>query len=46
MLDIPEMLIIGLTALTVVVWTHSWIHDRREMRVNQPDEVDAELVQN
>ena len=42
MLDIPEMLIIGLTALTAVVWAHSWIADRREDRLDQPEEMDAE----
>jgi hypothetical protein len=40
MLDIPEVLIITLTALTVAVWTHSWIVQRREDRANQAEEVD------
>jgi hypothetical protein len=42
MLDTPEVLIIVLTALTVVVWTHSWIMERREDSRKQPAEVEVE----
>ena len=41
MLDIPAVLFICLAALTVVVWTHSWICDRREQ--SQREELSPEL---
>ena len=31
-LDVSEMILLFLTGLTAVVWTHSWIAQRREDR--------------
>jgi hypothetical protein len=42
MLDIPEIVIAVLIALTVVVWTHSWIVERREDRGTRQEETDVE----
>jgi len=40
-LDFSAILFLGLTALTAVVWTHSWICDRRER--NEPKEFSPEF---
>ena len=43
MMDIPAILFLCLAALTVVVWTHSWICDRREQSGTQREQVSPEL---
>jgi hypothetical protein len=42
MLDVPAILFLCLVALTVVVWTHSWICDRREQREELSPELQDE----
>jgi hypothetical protein len=37
-MDTAQVIIIVLTAFTAIVWAHSWIHDDREERENQPEE--------
>ena len=43
MMDIPAILFLCLAALTVVVWTHSWICARSEQSETQREEVSPEL---
>ena len=43
MLDAPALVFLCLAALTVVVWTHSWICDRREQSETQREQVSSEL---
>jgi hypothetical protein len=38
MLDFSAILIIALTLLTAIVWTHSWLEDSRQDRTERPEE--------
>jgi hypothetical protein len=42
MLDFSFVLFLSLTALTAVVWTHSWICDRREQNGTKREELSRE----
>jgi len=37
-MDTPAVIIVVLSALTAIVWAHSWIFDDREDLENQPAE--------